>query len=139
MATARQVHDESSGGEHVVGWKLGDGMRQALARHPPRYPNLVADHVTLRSGVDAGCALPDERVAQIVARVDDGSGVEAMVVSIGGGTRRPDGGTYHATWSLAPGREAVESNGVLASGEWQILPEPLEVALVPAILGGPGA
>ena len=30
---------------------------------------------------------------------DDGAGVQALVVEIGGAARRPDGSTYHITWS----------------------------------------
>ncbi len=41
------------------------------------------------------------------------SGVEAMVVAIDGTTDRPDGSTYHITWSLGDGRRARESNDVL--------------------------
>ena len=49
---------------------------------------------------------------------DDGAGVQALVVEIGGTTRRPDGATYHIAWSLAPGREAVESNDVIRERGW---------------------
>jgi hypothetical protein len=55
---------------------------------------------------------------------DDGAGVhatrlaceQALMVEIGGANCRPDGSTYHVTWSLANGREAVESNDVLRRG-----------------------
>ena len=40
-------------------------------------------------------------------------GVEAMVVTIDGDTARPDGSTFHITWSLGDGRRARESNDVL--------------------------
>jgi hypothetical protein len=36
--------------------------------------------------------------------------VEALVVELNGSTKRPDGNTYHITWSLAEGRKPVESN-----------------------------
>jgi hypothetical protein len=42
-----------------------------------------------------------------------------MVVEIGGTSRRPGGGTYHITWSLGPGREARESNDVIAAHGWE--------------------
>lgn len=70
--------------------------------------------VTLRARVADGAALPPPCVAAIVGRSDDGRGVEAMVVQIDGSTGRPDGSTYHITWSLQPGRKAVESNDVIA-------------------------
>ena len=34
-------------------------------------------------------------------------------IELDGTTDRPDGSTYHITWSLGPGREAHESNDVL--------------------------
>jgi hypothetical protein len=57
-----------------------------------------------------------------------------MVVSIGGGPERPDGGTYHITWSLdrKAGREAVESNRVIAEHGWRPLDDPVPIRIVPA-------
>src|SRR5919107_332704 len=54
----------------------------------------------------------------VVGVADDGAGVQALVVEIGGTTRRPDGSTYHVTWSLGPGRRAVESNDVIRACGW---------------------
>jgi hypothetical protein len=57
-----------------------------------------------------------------------------MVVEIDGTTARPDGSVYHLTWSLAPGRRAVESNEVITTFGWTPLaPEPLR--LTPAEIG----
>lgn len=55
-----------------------------------------------------------------------------MVVAISGTTDRPGGGTYHITWSLAAGREAKESNDVIAGLGWDRLERPLAVTLAPA-------
>jgi len=117
----------------VIGWKLDRSQRTELIQQfPPRYRNVDADHVTLsvRSARDA--PLPEERNGEIVGRVDDGRGVEAMIVSIGGTTDRPDGSTYHITWSLEDGRKANESNDVLREAEWQMLDLPMPVILQPA-------
>ena len=115
---------------HVTGWKLGRGEREALLRnHPPRYDEAVADHVTLEVG---GKDLPGEVRAKIVGRTDDGKGVEAMVVTIDGTTDRPDGSTYHITWSLGPGRRAKESNDVLRDHGWVPVAIPISVTLTPA-------
>jgi hypothetical protein len=54
------------------------------------------------------------------------------VVELDGTTDRPDGSTYHITWSLGPGREARESNDVLREMGWQRLAAPLPVTLEPA-------
>lgn len=109
----------------TTGWKLDHDQRSALlARHPPRYAQAVADHVTLLANHAGGMtADPPEPVgaACIVGHADDGAGVEAMVVAIDGSTRRPDDGTWHVTWSLAEGRTAKESNAVIARLGWQAL------------------
>jgi hypothetical protein len=115
-----------------IGWALDRAERtQLLERFPPRYPNVVADHVTLKFG-DRDARLPTETGGEIVGVADDGRGVQALVVKIGGTTDRPDGSTYHITWSLGPGRQAKESNDVIAQHGWMGFDEPTPVALQPA-------
>jgi hypothetical protein len=101
-----------------LGWTLSPADRtRLLEQFPPAYPNLVADHVTFAG--PKGMALPTIRAAQVVGRIDDGKGVQALVVEINGTTGRPDGSTYHMTWSLGDGRKAQESNDVLRAHGWQ--------------------
>lgn len=114
----------------VTGWKLDRGEREALLRdHPPRYAEAVADHVTLEVGDND---LPGDVRAAIIGRTDDRTGVEAMVVTIDGTTKRPDGSTYHITWSLGPGRRAIESNEVLRQRGWDEFDHHIPVILTPA-------
>src|SRR5262245_56357076 len=111
----------------IVGWKLDRNEREMLVRDlPPRYAEVVADHVTLRVGSKE---LPAEVRAEIVGHADDNAGVEAMVVTIDGTTDRPDGSTYHITWSLGPGREANESNDVLSERGWRKFDRPIQITL----------
>lgn len=118
---------------HVVGWSVERGERQALLeRFASLYPEVVADHVTLKSRLDPGAPLPGEVTAQIVGMADDGEGVQALIVSIDGTTNRPGGGTFHITWSLAPGRRARESNDVIAARGWTPIERPTPVTLIPA-------
>ena len=113
----------------AIGWKLHKGEREELlARFPPRYPTAVADHVTLERSEEP---LPLEVSAEIVGHADDGAGVEAMVVTIDGTTDRPDGSTFHITWSLADGRRARESNDVLRDRGWAAI-DPVPVTVTPA-------
>ena len=117
----------------TAGWKLDPGARAALLRRfPPRYEQGVADHVTLKPDPPAGPLPPAPGEAVIVGRADDGKGVEAMVVRLDGTTDRPDGSTWHITWSLAEGREAKESNDVIAACGWERLDDIVPVALIPA-------
>jgi len=133
MPSAREALARAGSGDSTIGWKLDPGQRAELLRQfPPRYRNPVADHVTLASGVAADAPLPEETDAEMIGRADDGRGVEAMVVRLGGATDRPDGSTWHITWSLEDGREARESNDVIAVEGWVEFDLPMPVILRPA-------
>jgi hypothetical protein len=116
----------------VTGWKLPrDERERLLRRFPPRYENVIADHVTLRVG--NGSPLPRKPDdARIVGRADDGNSLECLVVEMEGSTDRPDGSTYHITWSLGAGRKPIESNDVLRERGWQPIDAPLPIELEPA-------
>jgi len=121
------------GKPHVSGWKLPAADRaRLLARIAPIFPDVVADHVTLQVSGDP--PLPHETAGEVVGVTDDGEGVQALVVRIGGTTDRPDGSTYHITWSLdrGKGRQAKESNDVIAARGWRPLEPPEPIALRPA-------
>jgi hypothetical protein len=131
--SAQQAAAQSGSGSGVIGWKLDRDEREGLLRRfPPRYRNVVADHVTLKVRAALDAPLPEENEGEIVGRADDGRGVEAMAVRIRGTTDRPDGSTYHVTWSLENGRSAKESNDVLAAQRFVPLDEPVPIALRPA-------
>jgi hypothetical protein len=57
-----------------------------------------------------------------------------LIISIDGSTDRPDGSTYHVTWSLdrSRGRKAVQSNDVIADRGWEPLPAPVPIHIEPA-------
>lgn len=115
----------------VIGWLLAEDDRERLLQqYPPRFEETVAHHVTLKSEAYDD-PLPPEVGAAIVGRADDGQGVEAMIVSIDGTTDRPDGSTYHITWSLGEGRRARESNAVLKERGWEKFAQPIPVKLQP--------
>ena len=117
----------------VTGWKLPEVERELLLRRfPPKYEKVDADHVTLRVGATAETPLPATPVAQVVGRADDGSSLECLVVELDGTTDRPDGSTYHITWSLGPHRRARESNDLLRDQGWDYIEAPIPVMLEPA-------
>src|SRR6187397_1862665 len=121
-------------GGYVTGWKLPrDGERdRSLARIPPKYERAIAYHVTLQAGASEQRPLPRDVGAEIVGYADDGDSLECLVVPIDGTTDRPDGSTYHITWSLGPGREAKESNDLLRVRGWRRLEDgPVGVTLHP--------
>jgi len=117
----------------VIGWKLPQVAREMLVqRFPPKYERLDADHVTLRSGATAETPLPREVEARVVGRADDGKSLECLVVELDGTTNRPDGSTYHITWSLGRGRRPVESNDVLRELGWEHIHAPIPIQIAPA-------
>ncbi|HEY0113152.1 MAG TPA: hypothetical protein VGB59_08355 [Allosphingosinicella sp.] len=133
--SAQEAATNAPQGECVIGWKLNKAQRKELLQQfPAAYGNILAHHVTLASHVAEDSPLPEEIHGEIVGCVNDGHGVQAMIVSIGGTTDRPDGSSYHITWSLGEGREARESNDVLRSHPWTMIDLPMPVRLRPAVL-----
>ncbi|HVJ70479.1 MAG TPA: hypothetical protein VM531_03050 [Sphingomicrobium sp.] len=117
----------------VIGWKLDRDQRQRLLEQfPPRYPDVVADHVTLKTKSERE-ELPGPAEAAIVGRADDDDSLECLVVTINGTTDRPDGSTFHITWSLdkSKGREARESNDVLKDKGWEPLGTTIPIEVEP--------
>jgi hypothetical protein len=117
----------------VTGWKLPQDERETLLlRFPPKYESVIADHVTLRIDATPSTPLPRTPEAKIVGRADDGQSLECLVVQLDGTTDRPDGSTYHITWSLGSGRKARESNDVLRDQGWGPIDAPIAIELEPA-------
>ena len=131
-------NDGATGKKFIVGWLLDDLQRtQLLKIFPPAYPDVIADHVTLASGSEPK-APPIDTNAEVMGHVIDGAGVEALVVSIDGTTNRPDGSTYHITWSIdrSKGRKARDSNDVIRRLLWQPLAPAILISLKGAELPG---
>lgn len=121
--------------ERTIGWLLDEGDRaRLLARFPPRWPDVIAHHVTLASKTRD--PLPAETTAEVVGHVDDDEGLQALVVAIGGSSDRPDGSTYHITWSLdrARGRAPKQSNDVLRARGWERIDDPIPIRIAPTVL-----
>jgi hypothetical protein len=120
--------------QSVIGWKLDRAEREELLRRfPPHYTDVVADHVTLQTDAEQK-PLPNVVDAAIVGKADDQDSLECLVVTIDGTTDRPDGSTFHITWSLdkSKGRQARESNDVLRQCGWVPIEEPIPLELAPA-------
>jgi hypothetical protein len=116
----------------IAGWKLpADERRRLLGLFAPRYKRVVADHVTLRFNTDASTPLPTDTTGEVIGEADDGQGVQALVVRIGGTTARGDGSHFHITWSLGPGRSARESNDVIRECGWRDLDGPIPIRIEP--------
>jgi hypothetical protein len=130
---ATEAAAQAGSGDSVIGWKLDQDQRvELLQQFPARYENVVADHVTLASHASSEALLPDETLGEVLGLADDNEGVQALVVAIGGTSDRPDGSTYHITWSLAEGRQARESNQAIRDHGWSAIDLPMPVKLHPA-------
>lgn len=117
----------------VIGWKLDRDQRERLLlQFPPRYADVIADHVTLKTNSERE-ELPGPAEAAIVGRADDGDSLECLVVTINGTTDRPDGSTFHITWSLdkSKGRKARESNDLLKEKGWERLGTTIPIDVEP--------
>ncbi len=95
------------------GWLLSEQSKiELLERFVPRFPDVIAHHVTLNRLRD----IPDEvETAEVVGYVTDNTGLETLVVKINGTMVRPDGAFYHITWSLdrAAGYKPVDSKKII--------------------------
>lgn len=113
------------------GFKLSDSSRSKLLKSfPPAYPEVIAHHVTHNSGVKRGSPPPVNSKVEVIGHVDDGNGVQAAVVRVGGKTHRDDGRRYHITISIdrAKGRKPAHSNDVVEKGFTEVEPFELETA-----------
>jgi hypothetical protein len=122
----------------ATGWKLDEAERAALLeRFPPEWPDVIADHITLEGHAADDAPLPTAEHGEIVGGINDGEGLQAMVVAIDGSADRPDGSTYHITWSLdrSRGRKPVQSNDVIAQHGWRPLDDPVPIRIIPARFG----
>ena len=120
----------------VKGWKLDlEHRAMLLKRFPPVWPDVIADHVTLMPSSTEKNTVPEADHGKVVGHVNDGDGLQALVVEIDGTTVRPDGRTYHITWSIdrARGRKPKDSNDVLARSGWEPLNNPIVISLIPGI------
>lgn len=100
---------------HVLDSK---SRRELAKRFPPKYPELLGHHTTVKFGVPKDAPKPRPAKVEVVGYADDGEGLEALVVAVDGKVNRPDGSLYHITWSLdrSLGRKPVHSNKLVQSG-----------------------
>lgn len=102
-------------------WILSEEDRDRLLEIiPPNYPDVIAHHITDQFGVPADTIPPSQIVAKFLSVVDDGNGVQAIVVSVNGEVKRSDGNIFHITWSIdrSLGRKPVHSNDVINKGNF---------------------
>jgi hypothetical protein len=90
----------------------------------PVHDKVDLHHVTHEYPSQA--AAPEINHARVIGHAAD-EGVQALLVEVDGSTQRPDGGKYHITYSLAPGRKPRESNDLLAYAKIEPLNPPIPI------------
>lgn len=98
-----------------TGYLLTEQSRKKLLEaFPPAYENVVCHHITEQFGVPVETDPPEmPKTVAVVGHINSKTGVEGLLVEINGSTKRPSGGLYHITHSLAKGRKAVETNSII--------------------------
>ena len=76
--------------EMYTAYVLDNKSRRELSKHfPPKYPETVGHHVTVKFGVSKDAPIPRPAQLKVVGYADDGEGLEALVVSVDGKVNRP--------------------------------------------------
>jgi hypothetical protein len=99
--------------------ELSQASRIQLAQmFPAKFGDFIGHHITYAFGVKSDVPLPEVQNIEVVGYAVDPQGIEALVVSVNGTTVRPDGKTFHITWSLDrdAGFKPVHSNDLVSKG-----------------------
>lgn len=120
---------------HYTAYVLTDKARNALLKkYPPKYPKVIAHHVTVQFGVPADTQPPAPAIVKVIGYVDSGDGLEVLVATVNSEQDRPDGKRYHITWSLDPSKYSpVDSNTLLSNNQFRISLGTL-IDTIPAVL-----
>ncbi len=130
-----KLDDILTEGNMYTAYVLDDASRDALMKKfPPKYDKVVGHHITVEFGVPEGTEPPADAKLNVLGRVDSGDGLEALVVAVDGDRTRPDGKTYHVTWSLDPDKyKPVDSNDLIARKQFT-LSQPISITTKPTVL-----
>lgn len=100
-----------------------ESRSKLAAQFPPKFAEFIGHHITYKFGVKSDLPLPEATSIKVVGYACNDKGIEALVVEVDGSTVRPDGKTFHITWSLdrEAGFKPVNSNDLVAGG-WEKVP-----------------
>ena len=118
-------------GLYYQAFLLTDSSREKILKlFPPKFSNVVAHHVT--HAFNSPNELPENPKVVKVVGIAENDSVQALVVSIDGTTKRPDGGTYHITLSLGDGAKAKDSNSLIAKDGYKKV-TPVVIDIYPSV------
>lgn len=136
----RLMTTQNKGG--YVGWELAAVSRNTLlGLFPPKFPKVIGHHITFKFGTGDMSAMPELLSASVVGYTSDHRGIEGLIVAINGTTDRPDGSTYHITWSLDPNLQynekmvykPVVTNLIIKTHGWLKLHTPINISVTPKV------
>lgn len=111
----------------------GASVEKLKIKFPPKNERFIGHHVTVNNHHRKGDELPAEAKLKVVGHVEE-EGLEALIVSVNGKTKRPDGNTYHITWSLDPSKKKpVDSNDLINRSDYT-LTLPMQIEATPELL-----
>lgn len=103
-----------------------ESRARLLKRFPPKFPKVIAHHVTYRFGVPESVKHPPgindgPTPIEVIGYASDDR-IEAVLVKVNGTSKRPDGKLFHVTLSLDPtkGAKPAMSNDLLAGGHTKV-------------------
>ena len=129
---AKEVMENTPNGKvkkGILAYVISDTDRSRLAHQfPPKFSEFIGHHITYQLGWPVDQLAPEFSSFDIVGYACDDTGIEALVVEVDGSTARPDGKTYHITWSLdrSAGFSPRMSNDLVAKG-WQAIANPINI------------
>ena len=119
----------------ISAYILDSMARKVLAsKFPPKFAKFIGHHVTHQFGASDKDPLPPGSQFQVVGYATAEDGLEALVIAIDGNVKRPDGSTYHITWSIDPSQyKPKDSNAVIKENGYTEV-DPIEIKMEPVFL-----
>jgi hypothetical protein len=114
---AHEITGEKPRGGYQA-FEISAASRSALAaQFPPKFSEFIGHHITYKMPARSTDDLPENAQIRVVGYACNEEGIEALVVEVNSSTQRPDGKTYHITWSLdrSAGFKPVKSNELIAT------------------------
>ena len=111
-------------------FEVSGASRSHLASvFPPKFSEFIGHHITYRFGVKSDEPLSQATSFRVVGYACDDTGLEALVVEVDGSTVRPDGKTFHITWSLdrGAGFKPVMSNDLISKNGYEKISNPINI------------
>src|SRR3546814_19412971 len=72
LLSAKEAATKAGEGPSVIGWALDRDQRaELLQQFPPKFVDVVADHVTLAATASPDAELPSETLGDIVGRINE--------------------------------------------------------------------